>query len=73
MSPKDETWEKSDTGAGIKAAHKALPIVQYETKTLYSILRQDVCVFYKKKQKRGTFLVQIHPINHPHLELKKWL
>lgn len=48
MSPKDETWEKSDTGAGIKAAHKALPIVQYETKTLYSILRQDVCVFYKK-------------------------
>lgn len=55
MSPKDETWEKSDTGAGIKAAHKALPIVQYETKTLYSILRQDVCVFYKKKQNVALF------------------
>lgn len=55
MSPKDETWEKSDTGAGIKAAHKALPTVQYETKTLYSILRQDVCVFHKKKKNMALF------------------
>lgn len=47
MSPKDETWEKSDTGAGIKATPYST-----ETKTSYSILRQDVCVFYKK---RGTF------------------
>lgn len=49
---------------------KPLPTVQYETKTSYSILRQDVCVFYKKT---WHFLSTDSSNKSSSLGVKKWL